>query len=663
MKNTTSRRRYVLVAKSSSGGCRTNGVEFLHPADSLPLLEKPDNDSADAPLSATELPWWSKWLCTAIIVSLGVFLYAHTLSYPFQFDACIYILDSPFIKDTGDFLFRHDFHTVANYSRQLGFGLDPSVNFILRPVAYLTFHLNYLLDGFNPRGYHAVNIGIHCTNAVLLFLLISHFLWKSPRTSGLSSSSSLFIPLAAALLFVAHPLHTESVTYIVQRFTSLVGLFVLLSSYLHFLSLSAQNRVSAVLLRVLSVFAMACGMLTKESMFTAPLMIVMLHVVVMGGTVKRACWQALPHLLCMLIIPSLVLMTSHAQTGSSSIGAALHIASSFKEPGYRYHYLITQLGVVIEYAGLILWPQALNVDRDYPLATSLLEPRVFLSACAIAMIIIGSWWWHRSRRNSIRHALVCGAVFWYFLRLAVSSSFVPLDDIMVDHRTYGASMGMLTALACCMDLVRTHWRRWLIVRSVLPVGLAVWIGALSVSTLNRNEVWKSEMSLWSDTVENSPEKARAWDNLAVAHNHEGRVGETIACLIKAVDVDASYIAAYAKLAIILNSLSRHEEAAEWSRKGVNVCPDAADMHYHLGVALCGLGRVNEAMMEMQQVVKMFPFHYSAHAALGQLYREQHNYGKALQHYKKAVSFGDKNPQTSSIIIHLEMLTEHRQAAN
>lgn len=642
MKNSPHRRSYILAI----------GEKKLPQPDLLPLVESRDDAGACVP----EHPWWSKWAGVAVIIALGLFLYGHTLSFPFQFDDHIYLLSSPFIKEMGNFISGHDFQTVATYSLRQGTGLDPSLNFILRPVAYLTFHLNYLLDGFNPRGYRAVNIGIHCANAVFLFLLISHFLRKSPRSSGLSSGSLLFIPLAAALLFVAHPLHTESVTYIVQRFTSMVGLCVLTSSYFYFLSLSVQGRISAVLLRVLSVFIMVCGMLTKESMFTAPLLIVMLHVVVMGATVKRACWLALPHLLCMLIIPSLVILTSLAQTGRGDISTALHIAASEKEPDYRFHYLLTQVGVVIEYIGLILWPHSLNVDREYQLATSLFEPRVIFSALAIVTMVSAAWWWHRTRRDSIRHALICGAVFWYFLRLAVSSSFVPLDDLMVDHRTYGASMGMLTALACGMDMLRTYWSRLTAMRWALPVGLSLWIGALGINTLNRNDVWKSELSLWKDTVAKSPGKARPWHNLGVTHYRHGREEEAMECMVKTVEIDATFITAYVNICSILGDRGNYVEMVDLLRKGLKAVPESADLHYCLGMALCSLGRTTEGIAEFEQAVQLMPTHFLAQASLGQLYRERRNYESALLHYKNAASLGYNDPDMSRAIIHLELLT-------
>jgi Tfp pilus assembly protein PilF len=626
-----------------------------------------ESESIETPtvVPAPRPPWNPRWLRWAMlgalcfVTLLGIGLYAHTLNFPFQFDDHIYLVGSPFVTDMKDLIIARSFHDVANQSALLGLGYDPSVNFILRPVAYLTFHLNYLANGFDPAGFRAVNIGIHCANAILLFLLLTHLLRKSPKAEGLPAGSVLFIPFAAAILFVAHPLHTESVTYIVQRFNSMVGFFLLSSLLLHFLSLSAKGRVARLALRSCAVIATIAGMLTKESMFTAPLLIVMLHVVVMGGTWKRATWQALPHLVCMLIIPVLALLTSHAQSGSGNVAAAMQIAASSKDPAYQAHYFLTQLGVMLEYVRLIVWPQGMNVDRQYQLATSILQLRVWLSGLVIIGIILAAWRHYRSHKGDIRHVLISAGVFWFFLRLVVSSSFVPLDDLMVDHRTYGASMGLLTVLACALDMIRTRWPLAIGIRLAAPVALAAWVALLSVATMNRNQVWQSETSLWSDAVLKSPNKARPWDNLGVCHYMAGRQDEAVTCLVKSVTINPQHLPAYMKLGVIYNAQQKFAEAADWSRKGLDIFPDSAPLHYNLGVALCGMGKIQEGLIAMQHAVQYMPTHAAAHAALGQIFRHLGDPAQSLVHYRRAAALGADDTVVVTAVAELEALTASR----
>ncbi|OAI56626.1 hypothetical protein AYO49_03885 [Verrucomicrobiaceae bacterium SCGC AG-212-N21] len=621
----------------------------------------------DAPPPPRWNPRWLRWAtlaAIAAIITLGACLYVHTLGFPFQFDDHVYLLGSPFVTQAKDFILNKSFNEVANHSVALGLGFDPSVNFILRPIAYLSFHLNYVLaNGFTPAGFRAVNIGIHCLNAVLLFLLLRHLLRHSPKAAGLPAGSVIFIPLAVSLLWVAHPLHTESVTYIVQRFTSMVCFFMLLTVLLYFLSVTAERRRTAFFLRGLAVLTAIAGMLTKESMFTVPVMIVMLHYVVMGGTLKRACWQALPLLLCMLIIPTLTLLISRAQSGSGGIAAAMQIAASSKDPAYQYHYFLTQLGVILEYVRLLVWPQGLNIDRQYQLATSFLQLRVWLSFLVIIGILVAAWRHFRMNRNNIRHVLIAAGVFWFFLRLAVTSSFVPLDDLMVDHRTYGASMGLMLVLVCALDLARTGFPKPAGVRWTAPAALAAWVALLSAATLNRNEVWQSETSLWSDTVLKSPNKARPWDNLGVCHYMAGREDEAIACLMKSATLNPQHLPAYIKLGVIFNAKGKYGDAAEWSNKGLDRFPDAAVLYYNRGVALCGLGMVTQGKEAMELAVKYQPTHSGAHAALGQIHRHLGQNGVALKHYRKAASLGVNDPNVVGAITDLEALVAPQAAQN
>lgn len=653
------------TSKKSAQHGRKRALLMLEPPApikyvAVPSAEPSQRETADEALESweqeTHPSWWQKWrlaIGSCAIVCLGIFLYAYTLNFPFQFDDHIYLVGNPFITQMKAFVFETSFKDLALHSYKLGQGFDPSVNFILRPVSYFSFHLNYLVDGFQPRGFRLMNIAIHCANAALLFFLLDHLIRKSPKAAHLSEGSRFFIPLVASLLFIAHPLHTESVTYIVQRFTSLVAFFTLAALCLHLLSLTASTRASALLLRIVSVVATILGMLTKECMFTMPLLFVLVHMMVLGGTLRRACWQALPHLLCMLILPALVLITSHVQSGNSDIGHAMQIASSSKDPTYRYHYFVTQLGIILEYVRLIVWPQGLNVDREYMMAQSFHQLRVWLSAVVILFFLVLGW--RLGRSQGIRRSLIGLGIFWYFLSLAVTSSVIPLDDLIVDHRTYTASMGVMILGACAFDLLRTKPHRWAGMRWSTPVGAAACIALLATATVTRNDVWRSEATLWADTVMKSPNKARPWDNLGVCHFQQGRPQEAILCLTRAAELNPSYIPAYVKLGILLNGQSKFMESIEWSKKGLKVAPEAASLYYNIGFAYCRVGLLKEGQEAMENAVKYMPTLAAAHAALGMIHHRAKHYRRALKHYREAFALGFDDPDARVAANHLEIL--------
>src|SRR5208282_2571356 len=189
------------------------------------------------------------------IVFLIIIVYANTLNAPFQWDEGKFIVNNPIIKD---------FHYFTSPSDANGFALYSS--FINRYIGYLTFALNYRVHGLSVTGYHIVNIAIHIANSILVYFLVL-LTFRTPyfrdwepgtRDRGLGTGNrfpdsdcrplvpgpSSLVPFFSAAIFAVHPLQTEAVTYVFQRFASLVLFFYLLSliSYIKARLAFVKNR-------------------------------------------------------------------------------------------------------------------------------------------------------------------------------------------------------------------------------------------------------------------------------------------------------------------------------------------------------------------------------------------------------------------------------------
>ncbi len=174
-----------------------------------------------------------------IIISVGFLAYSNTFFNPFQWDGIPQIVDNTLIQDIRNFI-----------ASTTGYEYNPR-----RFMGYLSFSLNYQAGGFNVAGYHVVNLIIHIINAVLVYFFIiltfrtpffssqlPVFRTQGPGNQALPVSSppsrvtfhlSRLTALFSALLFVAHPIQTQAVTYVVQRFASLATMFYLLSLLLY----------------------------------------------------------------------------------------------------------------------------------------------------------------------------------------------------------------------------------------------------------------------------------------------------------------------------------------------------------------------------------------------------------------------------------------------
>jgi protein O-mannosyl-transferase len=586
-------------------------------------------------------------LVVMALLAVSVGLYAWTVDFPMVFDDHMYLKDNPILKDAGSFRYPAHFAEFVNLPSKIGEHPDLASSFILRPVAYATFHLNYALDGFNPRWFRALNILIHAANAVLIYALLSLLVGRGEKSGTRPRGSIIFIPATAALLFAAHPLATESVTYIIQRFTSLSALFYLATLWLYVQSIHAASRWGKRALRTSAVVVLVLGMQTKECTFTAPIVAVMIDCLVIGATLRTAVWRALPLLLCLPIIPMLVIMTSAAQHGGGfSLANALNIVNRGDEPREHWHYMVTQTTVVMAYLQRILWPAGLNLDPEWPVYRSLLETPVLLAMSVLAALTAGACWVWRTHRADVRARLAFVFTLWFFVTVSVSSGIVPLPDVMADHRSYLPSVGIFALVACLLDGLRTWNWQPVFARSLAP-GLAVLCtGALAWTTCVRNQVWRTPERLWEDAVAKSPGKYRTWGNLGSAYSLGGNQDEAVKCYRRALEIEPRHGNSMFNLSNSLLLLNRPEESLETTSRLIETDKAAANnpaVVYTLALALQGVGRFDEALSVLTNLTAAMPDYHDAHKALGIIYLKRNQMRFALRHFQVCAKI--KTPDT------------------
>lgn len=586
----------------------------------------------------------SKWPWRKITFHLGllggiallcVALYGKTLHYPFIFDDQFYLETNPIYKDLSHFLGASDFQTAATQAQTLKLDPDLSTNFVLRQFSYLTFYWDYKAHGLNPSGYRLENILLHWCNAWLVFLLATQLLRRSRSAESLAPSSARFIPLVASLLFLVHPLQTESVTYVVQRFTSLGTFFYLGTLIAYFQSRGAQRPLGTWTWRVVSVLALLLGMLSKEIVFTAPLMVVALECLLMRTPWRQALKQAAAHLLFLPLIPVLVLMASAAQHhGKLSLANAYNIVNPIFTPVSPWTYVLTQTHVLVRYVTLFFAPFGLNVDHDYPLTSSLLDPRVWGALLLITGTIAAAVWTFR-RYKDVRVSVLCVGSGWFLLTAFVPAGLIPLPDVMAEHRTYLPSVGLLIAAACALDLWRTRWmgRPWL--SALAPAAAVVAVLVLSGLTNIRNEVWSSRVNLWQDTVAKSPNKSRSWYNLGMVQYEMGQKEAAVESLQRAVNLDGSFGFAYLSLGAYQADLGHPDDAIDTFHKGIALFPSSSKLYYNLGVMTYRQGRVGEARDAFEKAVHWEPEDRGSRLWLARICEEGHDHEAALSHLQIA----------------------------
>jgi tetratricopeptide (TPR) repeat protein len=376
----------------------------------------------------------------------------------------------------------------------------------IRPLLKFTYTLNWT-SGLGLFGFHLVNVGLHAANAVLLFLLAS-------RIVGTSAYG--FAALLPALLFAVHPVQTEAVTYISGRSVSLMAFFYLGSLLVY---LRGRERGSRLLLYVASPVLFLLAAASKEVALTLPFTLVLCEACRREGAGwKEALRAQAVH--WGLLLSLVVLFLAHAGYGRL-LEACFDIRSIAAN-------LFTQVHGIAYLLSRLVLPNALNIDPDLPVfsgwALALLPEALLLTA------LLAAGFFCLKKRSPEGFGIL-----WFFLHLVPTNSFIPRLDVANERQLYLASWGLFLAMATGADLLRRkRGVRWV---TAVAVVLVVVLGGY---TIERNEVYRSEVALWGDTVRKSPGKARVLNNLGYAYDQAGRIHDAEAAYLQALAIDPGY---------------------------------------------------------------------------------------------------------------------------
>ena len=540
----------------------------------------------------------------ALIIVAGLLAYANSFSGVFVFDDLLLITKNPRIW--------HLF-PIREYFSEMP-----------RPTVSLTFTFNYWLGRLNPWGYHLLNLVIHLLAALTLFGIIHRTL---ARLKSFSGNSARWLALCVSLLWVVHPLQTQSVTYIIQRDESLMGLFYLLTLYcaIRFAESPQQRQWG-----IGSIFSCALGMGCKPVMVTAPLTGLLYDRIFLESSFsqifrKRGGFYA--GLAATWLFLAVLLMAIHEPAHTHTVGFSMKNLSPLQ-------YAVNQPQVIWHYLRLAFCPHPLIFDYAWPVAKSLRT--LFLPALGIAFLLLAILWGFRRYPKTA----FLGASF--FLLLAPTSSFVPIADLMYEYRMY-LPLAPLIALVVMggYHILRTLFPSQPNLRKTLAAAL-VGIAAVlaSLLTFQRNKVYHDDITLWSDVVAKRPDSARAHCNLGVALQDRGGAVEKAAWHFREAlrlnpEISDGQIV-YNNLGICLLQLEQVDEAITQFQQSLKMRPDFADTYVNLANALVKKKQYTEAISACNQAIRLDPALAQAYLSMGNVYLYQGKPNEAKTFYTKAV---------------------------
>jgi len=417
---------------------------------------------------------------------VGTLVYFNSFSVPFHYDDLAYLKENPHLKSFTVF----------------GTWLSGSLVSVINGRAFLqfTFLLNYKVNGLDTFGYHLVNLLFHTGSAFLLYLILFRFV-ESDQRRNYSVAGML-----AALLFLVHPIATESVTYLSSRSSVLATLCMLASILCFFLATEKKLRPGWY---GASLLLFLLGLSTKESAVVLPALLLLTDYLLVTKDRTFRLARLKYHAPFFLIIGLLLVL--YIPYISNPSADAIRPWST---------HISTELRVIARYLGLLVMPIGLTIDHSVK-PSLIMDGRVIFSLLLFLCLFAAAFYLRKTR------PLITFSILWFFINMA-PFLVIKLNDFMAERWVYAASIGFSIALAELLMLVARRYR---------GIGIAL-IAAVFVTasamTVMRNQVYANQVTLWQDAARKAPDNYRPFSNLSRAYRENGNQAKAIECALESI---------------------------------------------------------------------------------------------------------------------------------
>ncbi|MBU1710492.1 MAG: tetratricopeptide repeat protein [Proteobacteria bacterium] len=528
----------------------------------------------------------NQFFALILIIGLATLAYSNTMQAPFVFDDSSNIVENKSLR----------INDLSLPSLKQAATQSPSGN---RWLPNISFALHFYFTGMDVLPFHLGNLVIHILCAITLYFLILATLRLNVIEKGRNRAPEL--ALFAALLWTLHPLATNAVTYLVQRMTSMMTLFYLLSILLY---VCGRNQNQSPAKNVWFLLSMASGFMAiicKENAIMLPVTILAYEVFFLsdgkGISKKMSAGAGIAAVLCLLVVFGFL-------GTSDPLGSVL---AGYQERSFTLgQRLLTEPGIILFYLSLLVLPlpSRLNINHDFVVSQGLFSPwyTVFsLAAFAglLFMIVI----------LFRKHRLLSFALLFFLINLVIESSIIPLE-LVYEHRLYLPTVFLIAAVVFYADIWFEDKRKTF--RTVLII-LCITLGIL---TWQRNTVWNSRVSLWSDVLNKSPNLTRAYTNLGWALNENKEYLQAEAILKRGLQDDANKNVnresrAWQKdisqlhnvMGVVYRNLGNNQQALEHAKLALRYMSDSVEALLTLGISLVADGEYQQAEIIFEKVAK------------------------------------------------------------
>jgi tetratricopeptide (TPR) repeat protein len=578
--------------------------------------------------SISSCSYWYQLTVAGFLIAVTVMTYFWSLHYGFQFDDVANIQKH--------FQLRHyDFFSLFFTGT--------------RWISYWINSIHYSIGKFDPFSYRVGNLIIHTINGLLVFFFFMRVL-ELQKVTGFFKRNALALATITALLFLLHPVQTQTVSYVIQGELEGLACMALLSMAVCFLyGFNARSKAGmySAIVMLFMVALFACG--TKEIAIIGPgLLLVVDWFFVARGNLNDLQKRLPLHLVLMLMVGGIYVYFLKPTFFTDILGFKLAMKNNIgniitHDPADKitpWFFFISQFKVILHYLAMFVWPFNISVEYDWMLCRSFFAPDCIFPLMLLLAIAYAVY---RLMRKDPLHPVAFGAM-WFFCCLAPRSSIIPSPELLVDYKTYTASMGWLFILAVALvkavEVVAARAAALPIVPMRYTATLLL-TGMLGFFTIERNKIWRSGKEFWWSVIANAPGKARAYNNYAVEiAQNEHKYAEAIPYYIKATQMDKQYADPWNNIAVCYSELGRVDDAIEALKQGLRIHRYYPEGYNNLASFYIRKKEYDQAETCLMNALKLRPHYGKAYFNLANLYNQKGQAAKALEQLKKACTIAD-----------------------
>lgn len=529
-------------------------------------------------------------LLSVLLLAAIIITYSNHWQNAFHFDDSHAVQNNVYIQNIDNIpLFFKDASTFSS---------KPS-NASYRPIVSTTLALDYYLGkGLNPVYFHLSTFILFLLQGVLMF-----FFFVKMLNAVSANTPNKFISLFAVAFYMLHPSLAETVNYIIARSDSISTLFVVLAFVVYQYSAASRRYY----LYLIPVFI---GALAKPTTIMFAPMLIVYHILFEQKkdlfAVAKLEWKKL----LFIAVPSFIIVLV-------AYFFIKRMEVSWTPGGYSFfNYFITQPFILVHYISQFFVPTQLSADTDWSPFQSLAEPKAIIGFLFLGAMIFSIFYLSRFQK----WRPVAFGLAWFLLAL-VPTALVPLAEVMNDHRLFYPYVGLSIAVMWAIYLLFENYLKK-VPSPVLFAVLLLLLCGYSYGTYQRNEVWRTEETLWKDVSIKSPKNGRGLMNYGLVFMGRGSYDTASYYYTKALEYCPNYSFLHVNIAVLKSSVGDKQGAEEYFKKGIAAGSGEAGNYYFYARFLKDNGRQSEAIDNLYRCIRLVDARMDARYMLIPLLYEQ-----------------------------------------